>query len=309
MDIVVTGGAGFLGSHVVEELLRRGHTVGVFDVNPLPPHLQDVPGCRHVHGDLTSLSSVTAGVAGADAICHLAGVGDVYLAAREPYTAALLNVTGTAHIAEAAVRQRVRRVVYASTWEVYGEPLYQPINEEHPCNPDHPYNITKHAGERLLLAYDNLKGLGVLALRLGTAFGLRMRPNSVFSTFISRARRGEPITIQGTGEQSRQFTHARDIARAFALAVESSAHGVPLNTVATRSVSIRQLAEMVRTMFPTSIVYTSARAGDVKPAMIDSTRARELLGWEAEVRFEDGLAELAREAETPTVRNGAVLAV
>ncbi len=292
MFVIVTGGSGFLGSHVVEALLGRGHEVGVLDVTP--PRWAETRGsrCRFIETNLASLESVCDAVAGADAICHLAGVGDVYLAAREPYTAALLNGAGTAHVAEAALRQGVRKVAYASTWEVYGEPHYQPIDEAHPCNPDHPYNITKYMGERLLLSYDRMKGLPVVALRLGTAFGARMRPNSVFSLFVSKALAGETITIQGTGEQSRQFTHARDIARAFALAIESDVHGEVINTVAPQPISIRQLAEMVQRRLPTEIQHAPARSGDIKPALIDSSKARRLLGWEARVSFSDGLDEL-----------------
>jgi UDP-glucose 4-epimerase len=308
MHVIVTGGSGFLGSHIVEELLQRGHTVDVLDLAPLPDELHARSGCRHVGGDLTRLASIEAVLAGADAVCHLAGVGDVYLAAREPHTAAMLNVGGTANVAEAALRQGVRKVVYASTWEVYGRPQYQPIDEAHPCNPDHPYNITKYAGERLLVAYDRLKGLPVIALRLGTAFGPRMRPNSVFSLFIDKARNGEPIVIQGTGEQIRQFTHARDIARAFALAAESPVHGQVLNTVASQPVSIKQLAEMVRAMLPTRLEYAPARAGDIFPAIVDSSRARRLLGWEPQVLFDHGLAELALAHAGAVRRNGAAVA-
>jgi UDP-glucose 4-epimerase len=296
MYVVVTGGSGFLGSHVVEELVRRGHEVGILDLNPPREEFAGMPACRYLAGDLTNLGSVTDAVAGADAICHLAGVGDVYLATREPYTAALLNVAGTGYVAEAALRQGVRKVVYASTWEVYGEPHYQPIDEQHPCDPDHPYNITKYAGERLLLAYDRLKGLPVVALRLGTAFGPRMRPNSVFSIFIDKARRGEPIVIQGTGEQSRQFTHARDIARAFAIAAESDVHGEAINAVSPESVSIYQLAELVRRKLPTRIERAPARPGDIAPAVVGSAKAKRLLGWEAQVRFEDGLDEMIETA-------------
>jgi UDP-glucose 4-epimerase len=292
MYVIVTGGSGFIGSHVVDELLSRGHQVGVLDM--AKPRWEPVRSgaCQFIAADLTDLASVSQAVVGADAICHLAGVGDVYLAAREPYTAALLNGAGTAHVAEAAVRNGVRKVVYASTWEVYGEPQYQPIDEAHPCNPDHPYNITKYMGERLLLSYEHLKQLPVVALRLGTAFGARMRPNSVFSLFINKALAGETITIQGTGEQSRQFTHARDIARAFAMAAESDVHGEVINTVAAQPISIRQLAEMVQRRLPTEIQYVPARAGDIQPAIINSSKAQRLLGWQAEVEFSDGLDEL-----------------
>lgn len=292
MYVIVTGGSGFLGSHVTEELLARGHEVGIFDVRPPCPEVTSRPGCRYVGGDLTDLASVAETIAGADVVCHLAGVGDVYLAAKEPYTAATLNVTGTAHVAEAALRHGVRKVVYASTWEVYGKPHYQPIDEEHPCSPDHPYNVTKYAGEQILLAYDRLRGLPAVALRLGTAFGTRMRPNSVFSIFIQKARKGEPIVIQGTGEQSRQFTHARDIARAFALAAESEVHGEVINAVSSEAISIRQLAELVCRRLPTEIEYAPARVGDITPARINSDKARCVLGWEAQVSFAAGLDEM-----------------
>lgn len=298
--VVVTGGSGFLGSHVVEELVGRGHEVGILDLNPPRPEFAGLASCRYIAGDLTNLASVTDGVSGADAVCHLAGVGDVYLATREPYTAALLNVAGTGYVAEAALRQHVRKVVYASTWEVYGEPHYQPIDEEHPCNPDHPYNITKFSGERLLLSYDRLKGVPAVALRLGTAFGLRMRPNSVFSMFINKASNAESIVIQGTGAQTRQFTHARDIARAFALAVESDVHGEAINAVAPESISIRQLAEMVCLRLPTTVQFAAARAGDIQPAHISSEKAKRLLGWTARIRFADGLDEMIK-ATTPHV--------
>src|SRR5690606_10214835 len=112
-----------------------------------------------------------------------------------------------------------------------GQPQYEPIDEDHPCNPDHPYNITKLAGERLLLAADDLRGIRATALRLGTAYGPGLRPNSVFRIFIDRAKRGEPITIQGDGSQGRQFTHVGDLARAFILATRSSIHGLAFNVV------------------------------------------------------------------------------
>ncbi|MCL5958568.1 MAG: NAD-dependent epimerase/dehydratase family protein [Chloroflexi bacterium] len=301
MYVVVTGGSGFLGSHVAEELIRKGHEVGIFDVNPPHPDILRLANCRHVQGDLRSLDSVIDGLADAEAICHLAGVGDVYLAGKEPYTAAMFNVAGTAHMVEGALKHGVRKLVYASTWEVYGEPHYQPIDEDHPCNPDHPYNITKYAGELIALSADRLRGLPVVALRLGTAFGARMRPNSVFSIFIKKALNREPITIQGTGEQSRQFTHATDIARAFVTAIESDVRGEAINIVSSESTSIRRLAELVTRELSTSIEYSTARAGDIAPARVSSTKAKRLLGWEALVRFEDGLREMI-EAEAGVLR-------
>ncbi len=188
--------------------------------------------------------------AGHDAVVHIGAIGDVYLAGEQPELAAAVNVTGSANVAAAALKAGAR-VVNASTWEVYGEPRYQPLDEEHPCQPDHPYNITKLAGEQLLLAADHLRDLPVISLRLGTAYGSGSRPNSVFRIFIDRARRGDPLTIQGDGQQGRQFTHASDIARAFSMACRSDVRGTALNTVAPETVSIKELAELVVARYPT----------------------------------------------------------
>jgi UDP-glucose 4-epimerase len=294
MRILVTGAAGFLGGHVAEWLLAAGHKVAAFDLAvDGRPHLRHADS---ICGDLLDRSGLEAACRGSDAICHLGGVGDVILAGNDPAQAASANVVGTANVVAAARAAGVSRLVYASTWEVYGEPLYQPIDEEHPCCPDHPYSITKLAGERLALAADRHGGVPTIALRLGTAYGSRMRPNAVFSRFITAACRGEPITIQGTGLQSRQFTHARDVARGFQLAVESDVRGEAINLVSVESTTIRSLAEMVAARFPTEVRYTEPRPGDVSPAVVDSRRAESLLGWQAEMPFVRGLGELLDEA-------------
>jgi len=288
MKVLVTGGAGFLGCHVLEEMIDRGHDTVCFDLRPSP--LGD-----GIVGDLLSIDNLVGATRGVDVVCHLGAVGDVYLALEKPHLAAAVNATGTANLMEACLANRVGRVIYASTWEVYGPPIYEPIDESHPCDPDHPYNITKLAGEQMALAYDRLKGVPVVSLRLGTSFGTRMRGNSVFSIFIKKALARDPITIQGTGDQARQFVHARDAARAFVCAMESSVRGEVFNIASSRSVSIKELAEMVARRIPTDISYAPARAGDIHPARLCSEKARTILGWEPVMRFEDGLAEIIRE--------------
>ncbi|MGH9168130.1 MAG: NAD-dependent epimerase/dehydratase family protein [Acidimicrobiia bacterium] len=291
MRALVTGAAGFLGRHVVEHLRRDGLDTTGFDLRPTTAE-----GSSFVEGDLLDLDHLTWAARAHEVICHIGAIGDVYLAAERPALAAAVNVTGSANVAEAA-RRVGARVVYASTWEVYGRPRYEPIDEDHPQEPDHPYNITKLAGERLLLAADRLQDVPVLALRLGTAYGTGLRPNSVFRIFIDRARRGEPIVIQGDGSQARQFTHAADIARAFSLACHSELRGMPLNVVAPDPISIKQLAELVVERFPTEVVFGPSRAGDVPPALVSPERARRLLGWKASVPFEHGLSELMDAVE------------
>lgn len=286
MKALVTGAAGFLGGHVARRLLSDGFNVTGFDLHP-----GAIEGARWVQGDLGDVDVLTSAVAGQDVVCHIGAIGDVYLAAAEPALAAAVNVTGSANIAEAA-RRAGARVVYASTWEVYGKPRYEPVDEDHPCEPDHPYSITKLAGERMLVAAGHLNDIPVVALRLGTAYGSGLRPNSVFRIFIDRARQKQPITIQGDGSQSRQFTHAADIARAFSLAARSEQRGVVFNTVAPEPISIKQLAEAVIARYPTDLLFAPARPGDVPPAIVSSARITEKLGWVPEISFDGGVGEL-----------------
>jgi len=284
MRVLITGGAGFLGRHVANYFAANGHTVTIFDQNPTED------GFDTIIGDLTDGTDVRNAVKGNDTVVHIGAIGDVYLAGEKPALASAVNVVGSAHIAEAAIAEDAR-VVYASTWEVYGEPEYEPMDENHPTNPDHPYNITKLAGERILLAASQLRGLPFVGLRLGTAFGSGLRPNSVFRIFIDRARAGEPITIQGGGAQGRQFTHARDLSRAFLMAAESDVSGQVYNTVAPETTSIKQLAELVVARFPTELTFGPPRPGDVPAALVSAKKIESELGWQAEVPFEEGLDE------------------
>jgi len=290
MRVVVTGSAGFIGGHVARAMKAGGHDVVGFD-------LQDGRQSEFetIVGDLLDQDRLVEAFQGTDVVCHIGAIGDVYLAAKDPALASSVNVTGSANVGRAALAVGAR-VVYASTWEVYGHPRYEPVDEDHPCDPDHPYNITKLAGERVLISLGQLEGLSVVALRLGTAYGTGMRPNAVFRIFIDKARKGEPLTIQGDGSQGRQFTHVSDIARAFELAAVSDVTGMPLNVVAREMVSIKQLADIVAQRFPTEVSYGDPRPGDVPPSLVSADRIEATLGWKAAVEFEDGMAELLEEA-------------
>jgi UDP-glucose 4-epimerase len=294
MNVLVTGAAGFLGSHVARRFRDEGWEVATFDERPV-----GIAGVSAAVGDLLDSASVMKAVQKAEVVCHIAAIGDVYLAAERPDLAASVNVVGTTNVVSAAAA-RGARVIYASTWEVYGEPQYEPIDEDHPCRPDHPYNITKLAGEQMLMAACRLHGLSGLSLRLGTAYGSGLRPNSVFRIFIDRARDGQPITIAGDGLQGRQFTHASDIAEAFLLAAQSPISGVALNTVAGETVTIKELAERVVDRFPTDLNFGPPRPGDVPPALVSSARIREMLGWRPQMSFEDGLDELMSKLDSAT---------
>lgn len=216
MKILVTGVGGFIGPHVARQLILGGHEVIGVDLDPGENNEFEVAAV-----DLLSTEQLPELLSGVDAICHLAGVGDVYLAASNPALTARLNVEATANLSTHAAASGVSKIVFASTWEVYGPPKYQPIDELHPCEPDHPYSITKLAAERIGRAIAHSSGMEFLALRLGTAYGTGMRPNSVFSIFIERALKHQDLVINGPGDQFRQFTHVSDTAEAFLRSCES----------------------------------------------------------------------------------------
>jgi len=290
--VLVTGSSGFLGRHVAVRLGRDGD----FDVTgfDLEPSLDTT--FRSVQGDIDDLDSIRRASRGTDVVVHLGGVGDVDLASARPGLAARANVVGTTHVAMAAAETGAR-IVYASTWEVYGTPISDPIDETHPCDPANIYAATKLGGEHVLRALERSDGVPVTILRLGTAYGTGMRPNSVFRRFTDAARAGLPLAVQGSGQQWRQFTHASDIARAVGLALPSQAGGATFNIAADECVTVLRLAELVSTHYGTTVAFGPERPGDPPSARISSAAAARTLGWRAEVEFESGLTDVLDDVD------------
>ncbi|MGP8161725.1 MAG: NAD-dependent epimerase/dehydratase family protein [Candidatus Dormibacteria bacterium] len=289
----MTGSSGFLGRHVARHLSgEAGMEVSGFD-------LRSDPDARFpVHrGDLADVDAVTRACRGVDVVVHFGGVGDIYVAEAHPDLAWTANVTGTQNVAMAAADAGAR-LVYASTWEVYGETVADPIDEHHPCNPAHGYAATKLAGEAALRAVHLERDLPVVILRLGTAYGPEMRPNTVFRRFADAARRGEPVVVQGGGHQWRQFTHAFDIARAVRLAVAAGLDDSTLNVVAERCVTVLELATTVAERYGVPVRHAAAREGDPPPARISSAEALRVIGWRAEIDFHEGLSRLLDGLDT-----------
>ena len=294
MRALVTGCSGFLGGHVARHLsAQAGMVVSGFDLRP-----DDDAGFPVLQGDLGDLDAVARACRGADVVVHFGGVGDVYLAADQPDLARRSNVDGTRNVALAAADAGAR-VVYASSWEVYGPPVSDPIDERHPCNPGHVYAVTKLGGEEALREVHRARGLPIVILRLGTAYGTRMRPNSVFTRFADAARRGAPVTVQGRGQQWRQFTHTGDIARAVWLAAGSSEADATLNITSDEVITILQLAETIADLYGAAITFAPAREADPPAAHISSAEALRVIGWRAEVDFHQGLSRLLDDLDTP----------
>jgi nucleoside-diphosphate-sugar epimerase len=291
--VLVTGSSGFLGRHVAEHLASRpGFQVTGFDLQ-----VGSNGAFVSIEGDLCDPDAVRRAARDMDVIVHFAGIGDVDLAAEQPDLAIRANVAGTTNVALAS-RAVGARLVYASTWEVYGPSRYDPIDERHPCEPHHIYSVTKLWGERVLSALHKHDGLPVVVLRFGTAYGTGMRPNSVFSRFFAAARSGGALIVHGSGRQLRQFTHSSDIAAAVELATSAARGEVILNIAAEAAISILELAEFISHRYSVPVVFAPDRHGDAPSAHISSAKAERVLGWHAEVDFWVGLTELLREAES-----------
>jgi UDP-glucose 4-epimerase len=289
--VLVTGGAGFIGSFVVDRMRAAGHEAVIFDVRPSPHHAPgEVPT---VIGDVLDYDSVLKAARGCDAIAHLAAAADVGEVAADPRGAEELNARGTLHVLEAARELGLARVLYASTIWVYSEAEGQ-VDEELALQPPaHLYTATKLAGELYCRAYGELYGVETTILRFGIPFGPRARPAAVVPSFVRKALDGEPLTIAGSGDQTRRFVYVEDLADGVVRALTPAAANRVYNLVGEEDVSIRQIATTVSELVgDTAIEHTPARNGDFGGRIeISGERAASELGWQAQTRFRDGVSK------------------
>ena len=288
MRVLVTGGAGFIGSHVVDRLLAAGMAPRIFDVRQSEHHATDEVDT--VLGDLLDGDALQAAMAGCDAVVHLAAAADVDDVARRPAEAEAVNARGTLNVLEAARGAGVARVVYASTIWVYGSATGT-VDEDHTVElPDHLYTATKLAGEMYCRSYAALYGLDCTVLRFGIPYGPRARPAGVIPIFVRKALAGEPVTIAGEGLQSRRFVYVEDLADGVVRGLGSQAAGRVYNLVGDESVTVRGIADAVGGLLGgVEIVHTQARAADFAGAEISGARAAAELGWRPATSFSEGL--------------------
>ena len=288
MRVLVTGGAGFIGSHVVDRLLATGIEPRIFDVRPSSHH--EAGEVDAVLGDLLDRDAVRAAMDGCDAVVHLAAAADVDDVARRPAEAEAVNARGTLNVLEAARAAGVGRVVYASTIWVYGSATGT-VDEDHTVElPDHLYTATKLAGEMYCRSYAALYGLECTVLRFGIPYGPRARPAGVIPTFVRRALAGEPLTIAGEGLQSRRFVYVEDLAEGVVRGLAPQAGGRVYNLVGEESVTVRGIADAVgEVVGAVDVVHTGARAADFAGAEVSGARAAAELGWRPATSFADGL--------------------
>ncbi|MEA2492384.1 MAG: UDP-glucose 4-epimerase [Thermoleophilaceae bacterium] len=290
MKVLVTGGAGFIASHVVDALIDAGHEPRIIDVIESPWH--DQAELDTFIGDLTDLEAVKHATRGCDAIAHLGAIADVNHVAADPIYAERVNSGGTANVLEAARSEGVGRVIYASTIWVYDGCTADTVDEESLLGlPRHPYTAQKIAGEMYCTSYAELYDVDYTILRFGIPYGPRARPAAVIPQFFKNALAGRPLTIAGGGEQSRRFTYVGDIARGVVAALAPQARNRVYNLASEETVTIRQLATAVADIVgDTDILHTEGRAGDFRGAEISSARTERELGWRASTSLADGLS-------------------
>ena len=303
MKMLITGGAGFIGSHLCDKYIKEGHTVLCLD-NFMSGnltnvrHLLDYRSFKLIKGDVRDFDLLEKIVRDVDVIFHLAAQIHVDRSYIEPRLTYDVNVVGTQNILEVAKMNDVKRVIHASTSEVYGSAQQPEINENHPLNAPHPYGASKIAADRMCYAYAQTYGMDISILRFFNIFGPRQRDigyGGVISIFTRRVMSNVPPIIYGSGLQTRDYTYIEDAVNAYDLVLNYKEAVGPINFGTGTEVSILDLANMLielcgkkGAMQPTHI---GPRIGEVKRLIADTTMAKKLLGWEPKFDFERGLKE------------------
>jgi UDP-glucose 4-epimerase len=298
MKVLVTGGAGFIGSHLAEALLRRGDDVRIVDnfATGRRSSLERLDGVELVEGDLRSYERAHTAVKGCELVFHQAAMPSVPRSVQDPLTSTAVNIEGTLNILLASRDESVRRVVFASSSSIYGRNPELPKHEGMVPLPISPYAVAKLAAEGYCRSFTEVFDLETVALRYFNVFGPHQDPNSQYAAviprFITAIARGESPTIFGDGEQSRDFTYIDNVIAANLLAGESAAGiGDAFNIAVGDRISLNDLMQTLRELMGSDVQATHAegRAGDVKHSLASIDRARDTLGFDPQIGFREGL--------------------
>ena len=292
--IIVTGGAGFIGSHLVERLLTDGHMVTVLDTQTvktnawiLTPKEKQRLAWHRV--DLANGKALPSYFHGVDWVFHLSGRSDIVPSITDPVSYHEANVTATVNVLEASRKARVKRFIYAASSSCYGIPDTYPTPETAPIKPQYPYALTKYIGELYALHWANVYKFPLVSLRLFNVYGPRSRVSGdygpVFSTFMAQKLAGKPFTVVGDGTQTRDFTYVTDVVDAFIAAATSSVTGDVFNVGSGGTYSVNGLVKLLGG----SVVNIPKRPGEPDCTWADITKIKKMLGWKPKILFEEGV--------------------
>ena len=313
MRILVTGGAGFIGSHLVDRMVADGHSVVVLDdfSTGRHEHVERHEAIEVIEGDVGDPEVVDRAAAGTDVIYHLAAVASVQASLADPSGTHRTNLSGTMNVLEAAGRHHVKRVVYSSSAAVYGDCAELPVSEKAQVNPLTPYAIDKLSGEYYLACLSDRYGFEGLSLRFFNIYGPRQDPSSpysgVISVFAERVRAGRPVTIYGDGLQSRDFVYVADLIEVLARSLSTPLTGPKvLNVGSGRTTTLLDLAAALEQVSGRRLSrrHYEARYGDVRHSQADVTKLAKTLGYVPSTSLQSGLAQLlatstTKEAKVP----------
>ena len=314
MKVLVTGGAGFIGSNLVRKLLEEGHSVAVLDnlLSGYRDNLDFAHGMpmRFTEGDVRDDTAVSLAIEGAEVVFHLAASVGNKRSIDHPIMDAEINLLGTIRLLEAARRAGVRKIVTSSSAGIFGELKTLPIREDHPIEPDTPYGCSKLAEEKVCLAYAKLYDIEAICLRYFNVYGPNQRFDAygnVIPIFAFQVLRGEPLTILGDGEQTRDFVNVHDVVQANLKAAHTRGISGAFNIGSGGRITINALVELIREASGIAPVvkHGPPRPGDVRHSMADISAARDVLGFEPSVSLATGLAEYMSWAVTHHQRHAA----
>jgi len=314
-NVLVTGGAGFIGSNLTEALLKQGHWVRVLDDFSTGKREnlifdQTYPTLEIVEGDIRDLDTCEKAIKDIEYVFHQAALPSVQRSVEDPLTTHSVNAGGTLNILLSAKEAGVKRVIYASSSSVYGDTPTLPKEEKMPPNPLSPYAVQKHIGEQYCRLFFQLYGLQTVSLRYFNIFGPRQDPNSIYSAvipiFIHALLEGRPATIYGDGEQSRDFTYIDNVVLANLLAM-SAKHlsGEAINIACGRRTSLNQLLKILKEILGSEIssIHEEPRKGDVRHSLADIRKGKEILDYEPRVGIEVGLKKTAEYFQRERVKD------
>jgi len=295
---LVTGGAGFIGSNICRQLVGDGWSVTVLDnlMSGYRHNLDGLPGLQFIEGDIRDPQAVAEAIEGCGTVFHLAASVGNKRSVDDPVSDAEINLLGTIRVLEAARKAGISKVVISSSAAIFGELKALPIAEDHPVDPDSPYGVSKLAAERVGLAYARLYGMEVVCLRYFNVYGPNQRFDAygnVIPIFVFRILAGEPITIFGDGEQTRDFVNVRDVVQANLKAAGARGVSGAFNTGSGSRISINDLVKTLKTTMPERIevIHTDPRPFDVRDSLADIGAASRAFGFVPAVQIGDGLEE------------------